>query len=201
MVVLPCEEELRPGRSTLLVVCPLHLVEHEHLAPVRRHLDGAAEDRRVLVDPLLAREQPDPIRADHRAEPAMRLLREHPQRAGVDASPVLGEERECVVGLARVRRAEVRDRPSAARAAAAGAGSRSGPRPGSRPHGGRRRWRGRGGSRATGASAVGNGVTAASGNRSRASSRRSSGGGCQARATSGAECPPPTGSVVRQTFR
>ena len=39
----------------------------------------------------------------------MRLLREHPERAGVDAAAVLGEEGEGVVGLARVRRAEVRD--------------------------------------------------------------------------------------------
>jgi len=39
----------------------------------------------------------------------MSLLREHSQRAGVDASPVLGEELERVVRLPRVRRPEVRD--------------------------------------------------------------------------------------------
>ena len=39
----------------------------------------------------------------------MRLLREHPQRPGVDAAALLGEELERVVGLARVRRAEVGD--------------------------------------------------------------------------------------------
>ena len=109
MVVLPGEEELGPGGPALLVVRPLHLVEHEHLAPIRRHLDGAAEDRRVLVDPLLARDEADPVGAEQRPESPVRLLREHPQRAGVDAAPLLGEKRERVVGLARVRRAEVRD--------------------------------------------------------------------------------------------
>ena len=44
-----------------------------------------------------------------RRQPAVRFLREHPQRAGVDAAPLLGQERERVVGLARVRRTEVRD--------------------------------------------------------------------------------------------
>ena len=43
------------------------------------------------------------------AEAAVRLLREHAERPGVDASPLLGEELERVVGLARVRRPEMRD--------------------------------------------------------------------------------------------
>ena len=119
--VLAGEQQLGPRRAPLLVVRPLHLVEHEHLAPVRRHLDGAAEDRRVLVDPLLTREQADPVRADDRAEPAVGLLREHPQRAGVDTAPLLGEERERVVGLARVRRPEVGDDGRRLAPAAAGA--------------------------------------------------------------------------------
>ena len=109
VLVLPREQKLGPRGATLLVVCPLHLVEDEHLATVRGHLDGAAEDRRVLVDPLLTGEQSNPIGAHHGSEPAMRFLCEHPQRAGVDAAPLLGQERERVVGLARVRRTEVRD--------------------------------------------------------------------------------------------
>ena len=39
----------------------------------------------------------------------MRLLREHPQRAGVDAAAALLQHLERVVGLAGVRRAEVGD--------------------------------------------------------------------------------------------
>src|SRR4029079_18868782 len=63
----------------------------------------------VLVDPLLARDQPDLFLAEQGREPAVRLLRQHPQRSGEDAAPVLGEERQRVVGLAGVRRPEVRD--------------------------------------------------------------------------------------------
>ena len=48
--VLAGEQQLRPGGAALLVVGPLHLVEDEHLARAGRHLDGAADDRRVLVD-------------------------------------------------------------------------------------------------------------------------------------------------------
>ena len=47
---------------------------------------------------------PEPL-----AEPAVRLLREHPQRPGVDAAPRLGELLERGVGLPGVRRPEVRD--------------------------------------------------------------------------------------------
>ena len=109
MAVLAREEQLRPGCAALLVVGPLHFVEHEHLAGAGRHLDGAAEDRRSLVDPLLARDQADAVLAEPSREPAMGLLREHPQRAGVDASPPLREELERIVRLPGVRRAEVRD--------------------------------------------------------------------------------------------
>ena len=47
VAVLAGEEQLRPGRAALLVVCPLDLVEHEHLARSGGHLDRAAEDRRA----------------------------------------------------------------------------------------------------------------------------------------------------------
>ena len=109
MAVIPGEQKLRPRRAALLVVRPLHLVEDEHLTVSRCHLDRAAQHRRVLVDPLLARDQPDLLLAEQGPEPAVRLLREHPQRAGVDAAPLLGEERQCVMRLAGVRRPEVRD--------------------------------------------------------------------------------------------
>ena len=44
-----------------------------------------------------------------RRQAAMRLLREHSQRPGVDTAPLLGQEGERVVRLAGVRRTEVRD--------------------------------------------------------------------------------------------
>ena len=109
MAVLAGEEQLGPRGAALLVVGPLHLVEDEHLALSGRHLDGAAEDRRVVVEPFLARDEADLLLAEQRSEPAMGLLREHPQRPRVDAAPVLGEERERVVRLAGVRRPEMRD--------------------------------------------------------------------------------------------
>ena len=109
VAVLAAEHEPRPGRAALLVLRPLHLVEHERLAARRRHLGGAADDRRVRVDPLLARDEPDALVAELRREPPVRLLREHPQRRRVDAAPGLDEEAERVVRLAGVRRAEVRD--------------------------------------------------------------------------------------------
>ena len=46
VAVLAREQEPRPGRAALRVVGPLHLVEDEHLTRARRHLDGAADDRR-----------------------------------------------------------------------------------------------------------------------------------------------------------
>ena len=78
-----------------------------------------------VVDPLLPGDQPDVLLAERSPKPAVRLLREHPQRACVDAAPLLREELERVVRLARVRRAEVRDDASPARRAARAAGSRS----------------------------------------------------------------------------
>jgi hypothetical protein len=59
MAVFAGEEELRPGGATLLVVGPLHLVEDEDVARRGRHLDGAAQDRSVLVDALLPRDETD----------------------------------------------------------------------------------------------------------------------------------------------
>ena len=109
VAVLAGEEQLRPGRPPLLVVRPLDLVQDEHLAGAGGHLDGAAENRRLLVDPLLAGDQADPLLPEPRAEAAVRLLREHAERPGVDPSPPVGEELERVVGLARVRRPEMRD--------------------------------------------------------------------------------------------
>ena len=87
VAILAGEEQLRPRRAALLVVRPLHLVEHQHVARAGGHLDGAAEDRRVLVDALLAGDEPDPLVAQLRRQPAVRLLGEHSQRPGVDASP------------------------------------------------------------------------------------------------------------------
>ena len=109
VAVVAGEQEPRPGRAALGVVRPLHLVEHEHLARARRHLDRAADDRRRVVDALLARDEPDGVLPELGREPAVRLLREHPQRPGVDAAAALLEDLERVVGLARVRRAEVGD--------------------------------------------------------------------------------------------
>ena len=109
LAVLACEQEPRPRRAALRVVGPLHLVEDEELARVRRHLDGRADDRRALVDALLAGDETDVLGADPLAEAAMCLLREHPQRARVDARALVRQLAESGVRLARVRRAEVRD--------------------------------------------------------------------------------------------
>ena len=86
VAVLAGEQQPRPGGAALGVVRPLHLVEHEHLARARRHLDRAADDRRVVVDPLLAGDEADALLAELGREPAVRLLREHPQRRRVDAA-------------------------------------------------------------------------------------------------------------------
>ncbi len=43
--VLAREQQARPGRSAFGVVGPLHLVEHEELARVRRHLHRRADHR------------------------------------------------------------------------------------------------------------------------------------------------------------
>ena len=107
--VLAGEQQPRPGGAALGVVGPLHLVEHEHLARERRHLGRAADDRRALVDPLLAGDEADGVGAELRREPSVRLLGEHPQRRGEDTAAGLGEELERGVGLARVRRTDVRD--------------------------------------------------------------------------------------------
>ena len=109
VAVLAAEQEPRPGRAALLVLRPLHLVEHERLAARRRHLGGAAHDRRARVDPLLARDEADALVAELGREPSVRLLGEHPQRRGVDAAAGLDEEAERVVRLAGIRRPEVRD--------------------------------------------------------------------------------------------
>ena len=87
----------------------------------------------VVVDALLARDEADRVLAELGREAAVRLLREHPQRPGVDAAAPLLQELERVVGLARVGRAEVRDDGSPAATAAAAARSRSRPRRGARP--------------------------------------------------------------------
>jgi hypothetical protein len=103
------EEELRPCGAAFLVVGPLHLVEHERVTRARGHLDGAAEDRRVLVDPLLTRDEPDLLLAEERREAPVSLLREHPQRPRVDAATSIREEHERFVRLSRVRRPQVCD--------------------------------------------------------------------------------------------
>ena len=107
--VLAREQQARPGRSAFGVVGPLHLVEHEELARVRRHLHGRADHRRVLVDPLLAGDEPDVLGSDPLTEPSVRFLGEHPERPGVDAGTLVGELAERRVRLPGVRRAEVSD--------------------------------------------------------------------------------------------
>jgi hypothetical protein len=109
VAVLGAEQQAGPGGAALGVVCPLHLVEHEHLALARRHLDGAADDRCVLVHTLLPGDQADAVGSELGAQAAVRLLRQHPQRPGVDAASLLGEKPQRVVRLAGVRRAEVGD--------------------------------------------------------------------------------------------
>ena len=109
VAVVAGEQEPRPRRAALGVVRPLHLVEHEHLARARRHLDRAADDRGRVVDALLTGDEPDGLLPELGREPAVRLLREHAQRPRVDAAAALLEHLERVVGLAGVRRAEVGD--------------------------------------------------------------------------------------------
>ena len=77
MPVLAAEQEPRPRRAALLVLSPLHLVEHERLARERGHLGGAADDRRVGIDALLAGDETDPPLAELCREAPVRLLREH----------------------------------------------------------------------------------------------------------------------------
>ena len=130
--VLPAEQEPRPRRAALLVLRPLDLVEHERLAARRRHLGGAADDRRVGIDSLLSRYEADAALAELGREASVRLLREHAQRRCIDALPAaasggevlplgdggfaavassstLHEKPQGVVRLAGVGRAEVRD--------------------------------------------------------------------------------------------
>ena len=109
VAVLAAEQEPCPRGAALLVLGPLHLVEHERLAARRRHLGGAADDRRAGIDALLAGHEADPLLADLGREPPVRLLREHPQRRRVDALAGLDQEAERVVRLAGVGRPEVRD--------------------------------------------------------------------------------------------
>ena len=109
LAVLTREQKARPRGAALRVVGPLHLVEDEQLARVRRHLDRRADDGRVLVHALLARDEPDVLGPDPLAEAPVSLLREHAQRAGVDARALLRQLLQRGVRLARVRGAEVRD--------------------------------------------------------------------------------------------
>jgi hypothetical protein len=109
VLVLAREQQPRPGGAALAVIGPLHLVEHEHLAVQRRHFRRAADDRRALVDPLLAGDEPDRLGAELRGEAPVRLLGEHAQRRREDASAGVGEELERRVRLAGVGRPDVRD--------------------------------------------------------------------------------------------
>jgi len=113
--VLAAEHEARPGRSALLVLGPLDLVEHERLAVQRRHLRGAADDRRVGIEALLAGDEPDAALTELGGESAVRFLREHAQRRRVDAAAVLDEKAQRVVRLAGVGRARDGRPPSPAR--------------------------------------------------------------------------------------
>jgi hypothetical protein len=107
--VFATQEEACPRRATLLVLGPLHLVEHERLAARRSHLGGATHDRRIRIHALFPGDEPDALLAELGRETPVRLLREHPQRRRVDALPGLDEEAKGVVRLAGVRRAEVRN--------------------------------------------------------------------------------------------
>ena len=107
--VLAGEQQPRPGRAALGVVGPLHLVEHEHLAGERRHLRRAADDRRALVDPLLAGDEADVLGAELCGQAPVRLLGEHPERRREDAAAGLGEELEGRVRLAGVGGTDVGD--------------------------------------------------------------------------------------------
>ncbi len=109
VAVLARQQQTRPRSPPLLVVGPLHFVEHQHVARGRRHLDRAADDRRAGIDALLARDEAHLLLAELVGQPTVRFLREHPQRPRVHAPPVLGQEAERLVRLAGVRRAEVRD--------------------------------------------------------------------------------------------
>src|SRR5262245_26138083 len=109
LAVLAREEETRPRRATLGVVGPLDLVENEELSGVRRHLDRRADDRRTLVDPLFSSDEPYVLGADPVTQAPVRLLREHPQRPGIDARALVRELPQSRMGLPRVRRPEVRD--------------------------------------------------------------------------------------------
>ena len=109
VAVLAAEQQPRPRRAALLVLGPLHLVEHERLAARRCHLGRAAHDRGAGIDPLLPGHETDALGAELRRQPPVRLLREHPQRRRVHAAAVLDKEAERVVRLARVGGPEVRD--------------------------------------------------------------------------------------------
>ena len=62
--ILAGQQQPRPRGPAFGVVGPLHLVEHEELARVRRHLHRRADHRRALVDPLLAGDEPDVLGSD-----------------------------------------------------------------------------------------------------------------------------------------
>ena len=130
MPVLAAEHQARPGRAAFLVLRPLHLVEHERLTVKWSHLRRAADDRRVGIDALLAGDEADALLAELGGEPAVRLLREHPQRRRVDAAAVLDEEPQRVVRLPGVRRSEMGDHRLRLDSSAAAAG-RSARRPAS----------------------------------------------------------------------
>src|SRR5262249_47771537 len=62
-----------------------------------------------LVHALLPGDEADVLRPDPLTEATMSLLREHAQRAGVHAGPLLGELSQRRMGLPRVRRPQMRD--------------------------------------------------------------------------------------------
>ena len=127
VAVLAAEHEARPRRAALLVLRPLHLVEDERLPAQRRHLGRAADDRRILVDPLFAGHEPDLPLPQLRGQPPVRLLREHPQRRRVDARA--RSRRGSGARRASCRSSSGRGARSPSRArCAARAGGRSAPR-------------------------------------------------------------------------
>ena len=126
--ILAREEQLCPRRAALLVVRPLHLVEHEHLPRAGSHLDGAAEDRRALVDALLAGDEADPLVAQLRrravgAPPGRAFAAARRRRLSLARRGRRARRASCRSSSARGAR-----RRSPARCDAVAAGSRSGPR-------------------------------------------------------------------------
>ena len=107
--VVAGEDQPRPVVAAVGVGDPVRLVEHQEVAAHGRLLHGAADDRGVGVDLLLAGGEADGAGRELRGQPRVGLVGQLAQRRGVDAAAVLGQRDEGVVGLAGVGRPEVED--------------------------------------------------------------------------------------------